>query len=245
MQLSRFNAFIERQAKWKIALVATLIHGVLYLLPNHIHLFPPRELPLSAVDRAVPFWPATVWVYWTDYALVFVGFRYCRPLGTTIRFVYALLTLVLVATAIQWLWPTTYPREVFPIPDGTDPVTAFLFRRFREADSPASCLPSLHVAASYLAAFAVLHHDRRHAALLSLWATAIFVSTLTTKQHYVVDGLAGLALAAAVWWGFASWMRVRVALTETSPSAPSSAAQGPSTGTATAGRGSSGGAASR
>jgi membrane-associated phospholipid phosphatase len=55
------------------------------------------------------------------------------------------------------------------------------------------------VAASYLAAFAVFSYDRRHSPWLLVWATAIFASTLTTKQHYLVDGLAGLALAAMVW----------------------------------------------
>jgi membrane-associated phospholipid phosphatase len=62
------------------------------------------------------------------------------------------------------------------------------------------------VGASFLVAFAVLHEDRRRGSALLVWASAIFVSTLTTKQHYVVDGIAGMALAAMVWLTFARLM---------------------------------------
>ena len=147
------------------------------------------------------FWPLSAWIYWSDYALVFVAFQRCRAPGTTARFVYALAALVVVGTGVHWLWPTVYPRELYPLaPDGTGGITGYLFARFRAADTAASCMPSLHVAASYLAAFAALEGGRRHAGWLVVWATAIFASTLTTKQHYLVDGVAGLALAAVTWF---------------------------------------------
>ena len=60
---------------------------------------------------------------------------------------------------------------------------------FRELDSPASCLPSLHVATAFLSAFAVVAEEDRRAPALVAW----------TKQHYVVDGATGLLLALAVW----------------------------------------------
>ncbi|WNG57717.1 phosphatase PAP2 family protein [Archangium gephyra] len=63
--------------------------------------------------------------------------------------------------------------------------------------SPASCLPNLHVAAAFVSAFAVV--GERRAPLLVAWAALIWGSTLTTRQHYVVDGVAGLLLALAVW----------------------------------------------
>jgi membrane-associated phospholipid phosphatase len=204
--------FWDRQPKWAIALVATLVHGLLYLLPNHFRLEAARPLSLSFVDRAVPFWPLSAWVYWSDYLLVFVAFRSCVEPGTTRRFVYALATLVLVGVSVHWFWPTVYPRHLYAALPDVDPLTRFVLTRFRAADSPASCFPSLHVAASYLGAFAALHQGARRGRLLVLWATAIFASTLTTKQHYFVDGVAGLLLAAAVW---RFWVR-RLPLSRTS-----------------------------
>ena len=38
------------------------------------------------------------------------------------------------------------------------------------------------------------------------WATGVAVATLTVKQHYVVDLLAGVALAGAVWFVFYRWL---------------------------------------
>jgi membrane-associated phospholipid phosphatase len=196
--VTALDAALERRPKWLLALVATVVHGVLYLLPNHFQIVQVRLLPLTAVDRAVPFWPLTAWIYWSDYALVFVAFQWCRVPGATARFVYALSAVILAGTTIHWLCPTAYPRQLYPLePGAAESITGFLFAHFRAADTAASCMPSLHVAASYLAAFALLGEDRRRATWLLVWATAIFASTLTTKQHYLVDGLAGIALAAA------------------------------------------------
>ncbi len=142
------NAFLAAQPRWLIALVATGVHGALYLLPNHFRLFAAHALPLTDIDRAIPFWSLTVWVYWSDYALVFIAFQLCRPPGATTRCVYALATLVVLGTAIHWMWPTVYPRELYPLGNEGDPVTRYLFERFRDADTPASCLPSLNVGAS-------------------------------------------------------------------------------------------------
>src|SRR5260370_25745185 len=80
-----------------------------------------------------------------------------------------------------------------------DPITRAALVAFRAVDTPASCLPSLHVAASYLAAFACWSQARRWRWMLLGWATGGAVATLTLKQHYFVDLLAGLALAGPLW----------------------------------------------
>jgi len=68
------------------------------------------------------------------------------------------------------------------------------------SDPPWNCLPSTHCAVAMLAALAILESDRR----LGVWAVAtavgIGVSTMYTKQHYLVDVLAGFTLAGLTWW---------------------------------------------
>lgn len=220
--MSRFEDFIERQPKPVVALAATALHGLLYMLPNRVHLVPPRELAFTAIDKAVPFLPWTAYVYWSDYLLVFVAFVGITVRGNTARFVYALFTAILFSVAVHWVFPVVYPRELFPLPPGTDPVTAFLFSRFRQLDTAASCFPSLHVAASYLAAYSGLRESRRRGVLLFLWATAVAIATLTTRQHYFVDVIAGMAVAAgvaAVFYGGAA-IRARPSPTRGSSAAP-------------------------
>lgn len=63
-------------------------------------------------------------------------------------------------------------------------------------DKPGNTFPSLHVATTVLGALRLRH--RRGGALWLLWAALISVSTLTVKQHFLVDVLGGLAVAFAV-----------------------------------------------
>jgi membrane-associated phospholipid phosphatase len=196
---SGFSAWLERQNKLALAVVATLVHALLYGIPNRIHLAPPVELPMTWLDRAIPFLPLTLWLYLSDYLLVFAAFLLCGRPGSTARFIYAFFTVVGVATLVHWLWPTAYPRALYPMPEEASSFMRWTVARFRELDSPASCLPSLHVAAAFLSAFAVVGEGDRRAPALLVWAALIWGSTLTAKQHYVVDGVAGLLLAVAVW----------------------------------------------
>ncbi|HUQ28220.1 MAG TPA: phosphatase PAP2 family protein, partial [Usitatibacter sp.] len=60
-----------------------------------------------------------------------------------------------------------------------------------------NCLPSLHVAQCFLAAFACGQVHRGVGTVAIAWATLVALSTLFTKQHYVLDVVGGVALAFA------------------------------------------------
>lgn len=197
--MSDASVWLEQRNKLVLAVSATALHGLLYGIPNRIHLAPPMELRMTWLDRAVPFVPESFWLYLSDYLLVFIAFLLCRRPGSAARFIYAFMTTVLVATLVHGMWPTTYPRALFPVPEDASPFVHWMVARFREVDSPASCMPSLHVATAFLSAFAVVWEGDRRAPALVAWAALIWGSTLTTKQHYVLDGVAGLLLALAVW----------------------------------------------
>jgi membrane-associated phospholipid phosphatase len=189
--------------KLVIATGASLVNAVLYLVPNHVQLRPARQLPWTALDAAVPFVPATLWIYFSDYLLVASAFLLCRDWTEVRRFVRAYFALLVVGSAVHLLWPTTFPRDGFPV--SGDGITVTAFRILRQIDLPTSCLPSMHVASSYLAAFSLWRHRPSVRAVWLAWATAVAVSTLTAKQHYLVDVVAGLGVAAAFWalffWG--------------------------------------------
>jgi membrane-associated phospholipid phosphatase len=200
-RIQSINAWLAVAPAWRVALAATALHAIIYLLPNRLPLLAPRELALTWVDLRTPFVPLTAWIYWSDYALIFLAFSALTRPAERLRFVYALLTLVVLSSVIHLLFPISYPRQLFhERPPGSDAFTWAALQAFRTVDAPLSCFPSLHVGASFLAAFG----SRRRSPLLLGWATLIAISTLTTKQHYFTDVVGGMALASIVWVAFRS-----------------------------------------
>jgi len=182
--------------KLLIAAGAMAINAVLYLVPNHLQLSRPSSLWWTPVDQATPFLPGTVWIYFSDYLLVSSAFLVSEGWEEVKRFVRAYFVLLAIGAVIHLGWPTVFPREAFPV--GGAAVSEHALAALRRVDAATSCLPSMHVAGSYLAAFSLWHRRRSLFLGYVLWATAIAVSTLTTKQHYLVDVLSGLSLAAVL-----------------------------------------------
>lgn len=201
--------FLTKQNKLLCGAIWTVSAAVLYLSTNHFHLFEPQMLPMSPIDKIVPFIPHTVWIYNTEYLLFFSVYGICKDLVNLNKYLYSFLALQIVSALIFLLWPTTFPRENFPLPETLDHATYTIFSMLRQTDSPASCAPSLHVSSVYLSSFVFLDEKRELFWPYFFWATAIGISTLTTKQHYMIDVITGLMMAMACYWVFHRWVGYR------------------------------------
>lgn len=171
-------------------------YGFLYLLPNVRPVSEPLLLPLLWPDQAIPLIPWTFWIYLSDYLLVFLVIA---KLDDKAQFdSYARMTFAtLFFCGLFFLgMPTTYPRPLVPPLDNA--FVEFAVRLVHAADSPHNCFPSMHVALTGIAAWAARGFQGRWRWLLVPWGLAIYVSTLTTKQHYLVDIAGGVAVAAIV-----------------------------------------------
>ena len=194
--------FLTEKNKGKVAFIATVITVVLYLGSNHFPFFVPHLLQLSWIEQNTPFIPLTFWIYVSEYLLFFSVYKNCKDLANGNRYLYAFMALQLVSTLIFVLYPTAYPRDQFPLPQNLDGITAWAFNSLRSADSPNNCAPSLHVSSCYLSSFAFLKEQRHKFPFFFFWATAVGISTLTTKQHYLVDVVLGLVFAIVIYWIF-------------------------------------------
>ena len=67
------------------------------------------------------------------------------------------------------------------------------------SDVKYNCLPSLHVAQCFLAAFTCSRVHRGVGAAAAVWASLVALSTLYTKQHYVLDVVTGIVLAGLAY----------------------------------------------
>lgn len=71
-----------------------------------------------------------------------------------------------------------------------------------------AAFPSLHVAFQTYVFFWMRKLWTSGEVLFGVFAAAIFLGSMITGWHYLIDGLAGLAMAWACWWIF--WRRARM-----------------------------------
>jgi membrane-associated phospholipid phosphatase len=150
---------------------------------------------MTFIDRTVPFLPWTVFIYVSDYVLVIFSFFLCRSRDTALRYFCAQMSVIVFATAVHWAVPIAFPRELYPLPPDLAALPALALKLVRGFDAATSCMPSLHVADSVLAPLLIRRERPKAFPWLLAWGALIAVSTLTTKQHYLLDVVAGVGLA--------------------------------------------------
>lgn len=161
----------------------------------------PRILPLSPVDRLVPLMPGTVWIYLSIYFVYAASCILQRDLEVYGKFLRSYLLAYFGSTVIFLVFPTTFPRELFAVAEGPDVGTSEkVLLLFRLWDRPTNCLPSMHVASAVLAALPFRDREPRRFLIFAVWAAAIGVTTITTKQHYAIDVVAGALFGWFCYW---------------------------------------------
>lgn len=149
----------------------------------------PHYQPFVALDAEMPLSPRWIGVYGSLYMCGFllplVVVRGQELFRQTMK---AYLFVMLVSYLGFLLYPTTAPH---PEPLRIDGFAAWSLQLFYDLDQPYGCFPSLHVAYSFVGALACYRMHRRVGAAAAAWAALIGVSTVYTKQHFVVDAMAG------------------------------------------------------
>jgi len=179
---------------WRTLLASTFVSlAPLYFVIALLTRGRPTHAPEIALDRAFAVQPAWMLVYASLYVfVVLLPVLVVRQQELFRRALKGYLMVMLVAYAGFLLYPTTGPRPDHVIGDGFD---AWSLRLAYSLDAPYNCFPSLHVAYSFVSALTCYRVHRGVGAAAALWAALIGVSTLYTKQHYVVDVIAGAAEA--------------------------------------------------
>lgn len=170
----------------------TLINTLAYLLLNNFPLSEPSLLPMTAIDRAVPFLVWTVWPYalllLSDVVLPFLIRDRRRFLDMLRAYAVAISCNVLI-----WaIFPTTFPRP--PAPEG-DSLTASFYNLMVSVDTPNCCFPSGHITIPAILVWTLGRQHPRAAAPLWIAFALLSVTIVTTRQHYLVDLFGGLGTA--------------------------------------------------
>lgn len=182
---------VSMQKKWAVTCLGVLLFLLPYTLLGNFHIVEPRYLPLTFIDQMTSFLPWTFVIYASDYIFIFFVIWKLKDEQSLSLACYASLLTLSLTFLIFLLFPTTYPRPNLP----ESALWAAIFSAFYMIDAPTNCLPSLHVSLTVLGAWLLSDFRGWKRMAIYLWALAICYSTLTTKQHYAVDILGGLAVA--------------------------------------------------
>ena len=171
-----------------------------YLLKNPSK--PPLLMPLTALDRALDFQPSALLAYASLWLYVSIAPGLLQSRRELLLFGLWVGSLCAVGLACFYLWPTAVPALLAPVDLSLHPAFALL----QGVDAAGNACPSLHVATAVFAAFWIDHLLRATRApwglraVNTVWVLLIVHSTLATKQHVVLDVLAGAALGLVFAW---------------------------------------------
>ncbi len=170
-------------------------------------------LPTSLVDEWIPFSASAIWLYLSFFIIVPLSYLSC-PMSRLAGLRRATQLTALIAGVVYLIFPTTM---VYPLVGGDDFSTRVL-QLLLLIDSPQNCLPSLHIALTVLAVWAMSDGQQKvKTGFYLLWGIAIAFSILQLRRHLFIDLVTGAMLAGIAGWVF---LRSREAVKAISPAAP-------------------------
>lgn len=201
----------DRISKWIFFFLGGASTLILYQLSNRVHLFEPAYLRFDPIDQIIPFWPWTIWVYFTEYIIFICAYFGLKSNELVTKYFYAYMTILLLSVVVFIFFPVTFPREDYLIETTSFSTFALNFLR-TYMDSPANCLPSLHVSSCFISSFCFWQESKKKAILYTLWSILVSISTMTTKQHYFIDVWTALILTVVVYYFFFYIARLRTSI---------------------------------
>jgi membrane-associated phospholipid phosphatase len=147
------------------------------------------SLPFDSTVKLIPGW---VWVYVT-YFLMLPGSILSTWTSTyAIPLMLSLVIAKAISLPIWYFWPNGVKRPALPNPKNlSEKLLATIYRH----DNDTNGCPSSHVFTSVIGGWFLGLTFPAWQSWFLLWAALICISTLYTKQHYVIDVICGVGLA--------------------------------------------------
>jgi membrane-associated phospholipid phosphatase len=187
------------QARWLLATLAMFVAWpAFYTAASKLGALSEPVRFSFAIDRQMPFR--------TEFSMIYSGvywfFIFPALFGKGMALFWPLLrayaTLMVVCSAFFILYPVDYPRDPIVVRTLGD-WTLSVIHRF---DPTNNCFPSTHCAVSMLSALALRDMNRKAWYPGLAVALGICLATVMTRQHYLVDTLAGMALGSGAYLYF-------------------------------------------
>ena len=176
--------------------IAAFFIGYFWVLRNPIAEI--TVMPLTALDHWLAFRPEALVLYVSLWVYVSLPPALVKNFRELFSFGVATLAMSLIGLGIFLFWPTAVPAFVFDV--SGNPLLSIL----KGMDLTGNACPSLHVSFAVFSGIwmhRILREVQSPGAVLVLnwlWCAGIVYSTVATRQHVVLDVLAGMVLGFAV-----------------------------------------------
>lgn len=186
-----------------------LISALLVLGFYNIYFFIQRKIRgkstgfYSQIDMLIPFRPQWVWVYsGLYYPVIFFLVFSVNSFRQFIYTVFSFIILLLFQVSFFYFLPVKTPDDWRNFNEYKSLSTRML-KFVQNHDGKENAFPSMHVSVATLVAFHLENNFQNeygeYANLFFLFPFLILLSCLFTKQHYVIDTIAGFFLG---WFCF-------------------------------------------
>ena len=188
----------ERGLRWRLGVAAVVLGGTIVAFGGNGQWTDATTAHTLAlpIDRWIPFVPASIYVYSWVYTSMLYPLFVVRSSQLFAR-TAAAYVLVIVASLTTYLAFPVTSLGFRPDVSHLDPNVfhEWGIRLTFFVDPPTNLFPSLHVSIAAISALAAWKARRLFGLVALPLVVGIVVSISTMKQHYVLDGVAALALA--------------------------------------------------
>jgi membrane-associated phospholipid phosphatase len=166
----------------------------LYFLMGRVPKLGPIHYLPAAVEAHIPPLAPFSFLYLLLYPIFLLPWFIVREKAVVQRLAMANIFMFVVCSTCFIVYPIAVQRPPLPIPTS---LAEWVLGTIWGNDVAWNCMPSEHCMAAMIASLAVWETNRK-ASLFAFASTLLIgLSTLFTKQHYLVDVLAGYGLAVA------------------------------------------------
>lgn len=190
---------MTRKAKTKYVVLLFLPYFIIYFLLQTANTSGYNLL--TEIDKIIPFIPEFIWIYHTLIPVFFVTtVLMIEKKNVFFSAMFSVFIASVIMIAFYVFLPAFYPRDGYTEASLSGMVVEFT----RTIDGANNTFPSAHVTFSWLLAFfagisAYAKKNKWIKPAYLLWAFLISVSTVTLKQHFIVDVFSGIVLAVACY----------------------------------------------
>lgn len=183
----------------KLLFLGCCLFSMVYFGASHFPFQTFNEAPNLSWDSQIPWLPWTAMIYLSQGLLLLLGVIYAPDPLTATRTYYGYLIATFISGGIFIVYPTQLPQIDLASPQ-LQTITSNLYQFIYWTDVPSNCFPSLHTSLALLAGASLSKRRQGWQVAAPLWSVSIVVSTLTTKQHCILDVVAGMVLFIFCTW---------------------------------------------